>query len=94
MLQKLTQIVLVQEVLYEEQRLREGGMVRRAFRSMLDEVLEGEAVLLDSGHRLVKQVFQADRLTLLLTCRGREMIKVMSNSYSWYWLDTDFCCRF
>jgi hypothetical protein len=54
---------------------------------MLDEVLEGEAVLLDSGHRLVKQVLQAHRLTLLLTCRGGEKIKVMSNSYSWYWLD-------
>ncbi len=54
-------------------------MVRRAFRSMLDEVLEGEAVLLDSGHRLVQQVLQAHRLTLLLTCRGGENIQVMSN---------------
>jgi hypothetical protein len=62
-------------------------MVRRAFRSMLDEVLEGEAVLLDSGHRLVEQILQADRLTLLLTCRGGEKIQVMSNSCSWYWLE-------
>ncbi len=66
-------------------------MVRRAFRSMLDEVLEGEAVLLDSGHRLVKQVLQADRLTLLLACRGREMIQVKCNSYNWLEIFLQLC---
>jgi hypothetical protein len=50
---------------------------------MLNQVLEGEAVLLNSGHRFVEQVLQADRLTLLLTCRGGEKIQVKSNIYSW-----------
>merc|ERR1719264_1516976 len=50
-----------------------GGVVRVILGGVLDQILEAETVLLDPGHRLVQEILQRQRLTLLLTLQRPQL---------------------
>ena len=59
-------VVVVDKGLDDAQGVRQRLVVGVAGGRVLDEVLQAQAVLLHSRHRLVKEVFQAERLALLV----------------------------
>ena len=57
-------IVIIEEVLDHVERVIEGGVVRVILWSVLDQILETEAVLLDPCHWFVQELLQRQRLAL------------------------------
>ena len=66
-------VVVIEKVLDHVERVIEGGVVRVILGSVLDQILEAETVLLDPGHRLVQEILQRQRLTLLLTLQRPQL---------------------
>ena len=66
-------VVVIKKVLDHVERVIEGGVVRVILGSVLDQILEAETVLLDPGHRLVQEILQRQRLTLLLTLQRPQL---------------------
>ena len=66
-------VVVIEKVLDHVKRVVEGGVIRMIIWSVLDQILEAETVLLDPGHRLVQEILQRQRLTLLLTLQRPQL---------------------
>ena len=72
-LASVLQVVVIKEVLNHVERLSESGVVLVVLRGVLDQVLQGQTVLLNPSHGLVQQVLHGETLALLLALQGPEL---------------------
>ena len=82
-LASVLQVVIIKEVLNHVERLIESGVVLVVLRGVLDQVLQGQTVLLNPSHGLVQQVLHGETLALLLALQGPELDAACEVSKLW-----------